>query len=652
MKLFRTCCARLLAAIVSVSLISPVLVALFASAVQATTYPWDGGGGASSNFNNAANWNPDITPGSGDTALFNLGSAATYTVKFPGTGGFNPINFVNDSLVVRSNTVSFIETTANSTYTLSNSTTSNLGDRGIRIAPEAGDNAVLNDSLVSLSGVAATIGDSVGSHGTLNVNGGTFTLSGSDITNDVLIVGYQGNGTLNVTTGANANVNGQNATSTLGYAGGSTGTVAVSGTGSTWSSGNMYVGYLGTGTLGITNGGQVNSGSVALGYDSAASNGAVTVSGANSTWTTDDLSIGSSGLGIVDITDGGRVLIRGPGENVFLGEKLGTGTLTVDGTGSVLRGDAPTTHVNMYIGLAGTGALNITGGGQVSSTLGVVGAYLSAGVGTVIVDGTGSTWSNTLSVSVGYPGSGSLTVSNGGTVNVSGTLELRSQGTLQGNGNIAGVVYVGEGLVAPGLAAPVNSPGALHIDGNYSQSSSGTLQIQLANPQYDQLLVSGAVTLGGTLDVSLVNSFSPQSGNTFNILHWATRSGMFSTVNLPALAGSLQWDTSQLYTTGVLSVVAGVAGDYNKNGVVDAADYTIWRDTFGSTTDLRANGDNIGASANVIDQADFAFWKAHFGVPPGSGSGGNTNAAVPEPSTLVMLLLGMLAMFSRRPNVL
>ena len=36
-------------------------------------------------------------------------------------------------------------------------------------------------------------------------------------------------------------------------------------------------------------------------------------------------------------------------------------------------------------------------------------------------------------------------------------------------------------------------------------------------------------------------------------------------------------------------------GDYNQNHIVDAADYTIWRDTLGSTTDLRANGDNTGA---------------------------------------------------------
>jgi len=54
-------------------------------------------------------------------------------------------------------------------------------------------------------------------------------------------------------------------------------------------------------------------------------------------------------------------------------------------------------------------------------------------------------------------------------------------------------------------------------------------------------------------------------------------------------------------------------GDYNLNTVVDAADYTIWRDTLGSTTDFRANGTNEGASLDIIDEADFEYWRSRFG---------------------------------------
>lgn len=51
-----------------------------------------------------------------------------------------------------------------------------------------------------------------------------------------------------------------------------------------------------------------------------------------------------------------------------------------------------------------------------------------------------------------------------------------------------------------------------------------------------------------------------------------------------------------------------LAGDYNHDGMVDAADYTIWQDTKGSTTDLRADGNGDG----IVDQHDYDLWKANF----------------------------------------
>jgi hypothetical protein len=143
------------------------------------------------------------------------------------------------------------------------------------------------------------------------------------------------------------------------------------------------------------------------------------------------------------------------------------------------------------------------------------------------------------------------------------------------------------------------------------------------------------LTLGGTLNVSLINGFSPTLGNSFDILDWGALTGTFATLQLPALAGGLQWNTSQLYTIGVLSIASvGVSGDYNNNGVVDAADYVVWRKNQGTTNTL-PNDPNGG----TIGTAQYSNWRNHFGQTFGSGSGASANVAVPEPATLVLLIL-------------
>lgn len=93
-----------------------------------------------------------------------------------------------------------------------------------------------------------------------------------------------------------------------------------------------------------------------------------------------------------------------------------------------------------------------------------------------------------------------------------------------------------------------------------------------------------------------------------------------------------------------------IPGDYNEDGIVNAADYTVWRDTLGSNTDLRANGDDTGTSMGVIDTADYDFWKANFGA--GGGSAANSAVNVPEPASASILLLAAAcgARYVRRRN--
>jgi hypothetical protein len=86
------------------------------------------------------------------------------------------------------------------------------------------------------------------------------------------------------------------------------------------------------------------------------------------------------------------------------------------------------------------------------------------------------------------------------------------------------------------------------------------------------------------------------------------------------------------YSTGAL------AGDFNGDGIVDAADYTVWRDNLGAADESAfAAGTGNGGGINA---SDYAFWRSNFGsTSPGALAGGG-QGAVPEPSAIVLLALG------------
>ena len=104
-----------------------------------------------------------------------------------------------------------------------------------------------------------------------------------------------------------------------------------------------------------------------------------------------------------------------------------------------------------------------------------------------------------------------------------------------------------------------------------------------------------------------------------------------------ALTAGLTWNTSSLLTIGILKV--DLAGDYNFDGKVDSADYVVWRKT------------------GINGQQGYLDWQANFGAISVYGRGSNmaNSNAVPEPTSALVLILGVTAgkLFasSRRPPV-
>ena len=91
------------------------------------------------------------------------------------------------------------------------------------------------------------------------------------------------------------------------------------------------------------------------------------------------------------------------------------------------------------------------------------------------------------------------------------------------------------------------------------------------------------------------------------------------------------------------TVPSPVAGDFNGDGLVNLADYTVWRDNLGAADDSAIG--NVGDGVPGVDAGDYATWKTQFGERQDSSSVSGT-AAVPEPSTW-LLVAGTLAMLSR-----
>ncbi len=176
----------------------------------------------------------------------------------------------------------------------------------------------------------------------------------------------------------------------------------------------------------------------------------------------------------------------------------------------------------------------------------------------VNIDNANVTITNTINLKIGAVTilSGSLTIAQFGTT--TGSVRVPLNSTLVGTGTVSG------DLDNAGTVSPGTSPGTITIDGNYTQESTGVLAMEIGGTtpdiQYDQFLVSGTAALDGTLEVSLIESFTPAQGDNFILMTYASHTGTFATANLPELGPGLVWEIDYGNTALSLTVVVPSGG--------------------------------------------------------------------------------------------
>ncbi|HEY1687108.1 MAG TPA: hypothetical protein VGG19_20275, partial [Tepidisphaeraceae bacterium] len=624
----------------TIGLVACVL-AMAVSAASAQTSHWINTAGG--DFAEAANWDNGI-PGATGQANFDTGTANPYTVTFNssvvnslvnvggdqvvfdlggnsytttttgsgsiniGTSGNGSLTILDGSVTGTTAEVGFINGYSN-TLSVSGAgsflTTSNIevGDGGTGIF-NANNGANVNAGSLDIGGASS-------GGGTVNIDGTGTILSATSIS-----VATNGSGSLNITNGAVVN-------STTGYsvigsrsngaviAG--TGTVTVSGPGSQWNNSSaLYIGDDGgSGTLTIQNGGELTAGEIELGRQPSASGEVDLMDPGSSLLVNGNMSIGAelfgpaAGRGIFNISNGSATIEGG----LYINNSTGTlvtlsgGSLTVNGISS-LPGNFQWTGGTLNIAASG---LTIGSGYALGSSV-----TLNSGM-TLTTSGTGQilvSAGSILTLNGGtIPGSANIYSMPTSTIDLAtGTFTRSSSETLGGDfinhGSVAGPTTSGQSLTfTGGVSGSGSFTGNIVFDGSFSPGNTGPATISLANASFwaannleidvdgasslDHLNFSGAAVLGGTLTVDLGNGFVPALNQNFDLFDGPT-SGTFHTLSLAALPLALTWNTSQLYSNGILSIVSSNQWGAASSGTFQ--DSTRW---------------SAGSSPAILDEALF-----------------------------------------------
>jgi fibronectin-binding autotransporter adhesin len=333
------------------------------------------------------------------------------------------------------------------------------------------------------------------------------------------------------------------------------------------------------------------------------------------------------------------------------------GTLAVSGT-SVFK-----VNGNAYVGGSSAGAggpatATLTGGtttvtSQLKAYTGAV--NLSAGalsVGSLQLDGdstftqTGGTFT---APSINATGTAALTF-NGGTATVTGgAVSIASGATLSGVATINSPATI-NGSLKPGTDAAV---GIINLSGADTFGATSKTRIRIAGFALTDHVNTGSVTLGGTLQLSMLNAYVPVYGNSYVVMIGNPIQGKFSKVTGNQLAD--RW-LAVTYSSNHVSIAAAFGGDANLDGAVDFNDlvtlaqhYDLTTGQTWSTGDFNGTGGVDFNDLVVLAQSYNQTTSGAMTLPANfAADWALAQSLVPEPTSMLLLAMAAHGLTRRR----
>lgn len=203
-----------------------------------------------------------------------------------------------------------------------------------------------------------------------------------------------------------------------------------------------------------------------------------------------------------------------------------------------------------------------------------------------------------------------------------------------------------------------SQPAYAFINSDYSPRPN-YIALDVLTDQLNGLELEERLTLASNNDFAVL--YSSDTGR--KLVVWTSGSNHNVTIPVETALDALS-TISMLGTSGSVNVANGqivvnvsgspqyidlgpvpLWGDYNGDGTVDAADYTVWRNNLGNSGDELQN--RSPSSTGPVSSFDYAVWKGAYGESVNGSAGGSSSQAIPEPVSLALLLLAAILVDAR-----